>query len=182
MYRAELLQRLQLPFTQQNPVVDESLLEHESAQDYVLRLAQSKAQAIATEHAEALVIGSDQCAVLEQMIIGKPADHDAACQQLLNASGKTVVFETAVCLYRHSDQFFLLDRVPFSVKFRKLSLKQIEHYLEVDQPYNCAGSFKSEAFGITLFENMQGSDPTALIGLPLIRLTAMLEQAGIEVL
>lgn len=180
-YRAELLQRLHLPFTQQSPQVDESREDGELAEDYVLRLAQSKAETIARKNPRALVIGSDQCAVRDGNIIGKPANHEDACQQLLNASAKTVRFLTAVCVCRLEDGFMQTELVPFTVHFRCLSEAMVEHYLHTEQPYNCAGSFKSEGYGITLFESMQGSDPTALVGLPLIRLTRLLEAAGLKV-
>ena len=180
-FRKQLLQRLQLEFTCVSPDIDESILAEETAQDYVCRLARSKARVVAGQYDDAVVIGSDQCALLDGEILGKPGNHGRALQQLRRAQGKRVVFHTAVCVLRRSSGIELLAEVPFEVEFRRLSDDQLEHYLRVEQPYQCAGSFKAEGYGACLFKRMQGDDPNALIGLPLFKLTEMLEAAGVEV-
>ena len=180
-FRKQLLQRLQLKFTCVSPDIDESILAEETAQDYVCRLARSKARVVAGQYDDAVVIGSDQCALLDGEILGKPGNHGRALQQLRRAQGKRVVFHTAVCVLRRSSGIELLAEVPFEVEFRRLSDDQLEHYLRVEQPYQCAGSFKAEGYGACLFKRMQGDDPNALIGLPLFKLTEMLEAAGVEV-
>jgi len=180
-FRRELLARLQLDFESRAPEVDESILEGEDAIRYVRRLAESKAQVIARQHPDAIVIGSDQCALLDGQILGKPGSHQNALQQLRQAQGKNVVFHTAVCVIQLSSGFNAVEEVPFEVEFRRLSDPQLEHYLQVEQPYQCAGSFKAEGYGSCLFRRMQGEDPSALIGLPLFKLIEMLEAAGVEV-
>jgi septum formation protein len=180
-FRKSLLERLQLPFDTHSPDIDESLETGESASHYVCRLAQQKAQVVADKFPTAIVIGSDQCALLDDKILGKPGNPANALNQLKAAQGKTVVFHTGLCVMNSDTGFEQTDEVLYSVDFRRLSDEQLQHYLDVEQPYDCAGSFKSEGYGISLFEQMQGSDPSALIGLPLIRLTAMLEQAGVKV-
>jgi len=180
-YRKQLLDRLQLAFECRSPDIDESLLDGENADEYVRRLAAAKARVIAQSEPAAVVIGSDQCAVLDGRILGKPGNHANALQQLRDAQGKTVVFHTAVCVMRFVDDFCLLESVPFEVEFRRLADSQLEHYLRVEQPYQCAGSFKAEGYGSCLFRRLAGDDPSALIGLPLLKLTTMLESAGIEV-
>ena len=177
-FRKELLGRLNLPFETAAPDVDESRLENESAEDLVRRLSEAKACAIGVTHS-GLIIGSDQVATHADSILGKPGDHATAMRQLQQLSGEHVTFLTGLCLLDSTTGEVQLDVVPFSVLFRKLSDEQIDRYLRQDQPYNCAGSFKSEGLGITLFERMEGDDPTALIGLPLIRLTGMLASAGV---
>ncbi len=179
-YRRALLERLRLPFSTSKPGVDETRLPNESAEQMVCRLAQAKAEAVAFEYPEAWVIGSDQCAVLDEHILGKPGTHARAFEQLEAASGKQVVFHTGLCVMRRASGFMRVVNVPFSVHFRELTTCEIEHYLQREQPYDCAGSFKSEGLGITLFESMQGDDPTSLIGLPLIALCAMLREAGLD--
>ncbi len=181
-FRKELLARLNLPFECHSPDVDESLQSGESAEAYVCRLARQKAQAIANKFPQAVIIGSDQCALLEDQILGKPGDHNNALKQLKAAQGKSVIFHTGLCVMQASTGFSETDDILFQVKFRYLSDQQLSHYLEVEQPYQCAGSFKSEGYGAALFNNMQGDDPTALIGLPLIRLVGMLENAGVTVI
>lgn len=176
IYRRELLERLQLPFEIAAPNIDESRLAHESASAMVARLAQQKAAAIAAQYPQALIIGSDQCAVLGESILGKPHTHATAVEQLQASSGKTVEFLTGLCLFDSQTQQVQLEVIPFQVTFRELHAIEIENYLRREQPYNCAGSFKSEGLGISLFKSMQGDDPTALIGLPLIRLCAMLRK------
>ena len=180
-FRRELLQRLRLEFECISPEIDESVHPEETASDYVRRLGLAKAEAIARSHPGALVIGSDQCAVLDGQILGKPGSHERALQQLRDSRGKTVVFHTSVCVRRLEPDFCRLETVPFEVEFRNLSDAQLEHYLLVEQPYQCAGSFKSEGYGASLFRRLRGDDPTALIGLPLLTLTEMLESAGVEV-
>ncbi len=179
-FRKELLDRLQLDYQTYSPDIDETHLDNENAEDMVKRLSLEKAKAIATEHPNSLIIGSDQCAVLNGKILGKPRDHATAVKQLSDSSGEEVSFLTGLCLYDSQTQEYQLDLVPYGVKFRKLSHAEINNYLHNEQPYNCAGSFKSEGLGITLFEGFTGSDPTALIGLPLIRLTQMLREKGIN--
>jgi septum formation protein len=178
-FRRELLQRLGIPFTTAAPDVDESPLPGEAADALVQRLSASKARAVGRTHA-GLIIGSDQVATIGETILGKPGNHERAIEQLQQLSGRTVTFHTGLCLLDTGKDLQQLDVIPFTVEFRQLSTTQIERYLRREQPYNCAGSFKSEALGITLFRRMQGDDPTALIGLPLIRLTDMLAAAGIS--
>jgi len=178
LYRKELLQRMGIAFKTVAPDVDESSLPGESPENLVKRLAEAKARVIG-KTCEALIIGSDQVAVSGDEILGKPGSHENALVQLRKLSGKLVTFQTGLCLLNSTSNEMQVDTVPFRVQFRKLDEQQIERYLRADQPYNCAGSFKSEGLGITLFERMDGDDPTALIGLPLIRLTSMLMQAGV---
>ncbi|MGB5177861.1 MAG: nucleoside triphosphate pyrophosphatase [Gammaproteobacteria bacterium] len=177
-FRRELLQRLGIPFSTAAPDVDESPLANETAVALVRRLSESKARAVAASH-PGLIIGSDQVATTDGNILGKPGTHERAFQQLRELSGKRVTFQTGLCLLNTGTDRALLDVIPCTVKFRELGDEQIERYLQHDQPYHCAGSFKSEGLGIALFEYMEGTDPTALIGLPLIRLTSLLAQSGI---
>lgn len=178
--RRELLDRLGLAYIWIAPDIDESPLPHETPQQLALRLAQSKAQAIATSHPHALIIGSDQVALIEGEIIGKPGSYANAVQQLRRASGKEMLFFTAVCLLNGKN--IQKELVLYSVIFRALNNSQIDNYLQRDKPYGCAGGFKSEGLGIALFERMQGDDPTALIGLPLIAVVRMLEKEGVAIL
>ena len=180
-YRRQLLERLHLEFECIAPDVDEALLSGETASEYVRRLGLAKAEAVARDHPRALVIGSDQCAVLEGRILGKPGSHENALRQLRESQGKTVVFHTSVCVRRLEPEFRALEEVLFEVEFRQLRDAQLEHYLRTEQPYQCAGSFKSEGYGVCLFRRMRGDDPAALVGLPLMTLTGMLESAGVEV-
>ncbi|MFA7619887.1 MAG: Maf family nucleotide pyrophosphatase [Thiohalomonadaceae bacterium] len=181
-YRRELLARLGLAFEVDAPDVDEHALPGEAPDALVRRLAEAKARAVAARHPGALVIGSDQVAVLDGVILGKPGDHARAMQQLRAASGKTVLFQTGLCLFDDRNGSAQVDVVPFRVVFRTLSDAQIENYLRRERPYNCAGSFKSEGLGISLFQRLEGDDPNALIGLPLIRLVDMLAEAGVHLL
>lgn len=181
-FRQDLLSRLNIPFESISPDIDESVLPNEIATDYVSRLAEEKAYVIAQKHPQSLIIGSDQCAYLDGNILGKPGNHENALKQLQNARGKEVVFYTGLSVQQFSTQLKLVDCIKFRVGFRQLSDEQLENYLKTEQPYNCAGSFKSEAYGISLFSYLRGDDPTALIGLPLIRLTSMLEEAGVKVI
>jgi septum formation protein len=180
-FRKELLSRLKLAFTSISPDIDETHRADESATGYVTRLAVEKAHAIAVKHPDAVVIGSDQCALLDGDILGKPGNHANALRQLQNAQGKEVVFYTGLAVMCQKTGFLQSECAEFRVGFRQLDVAQLEHYLNTEQPYNCAGSFKSEGYGISLFSYMKGDDPTSLVGLPLIRLTTMLEQAGVKV-
>ena len=177
-YRRELLDRLALDYLAVSPAIDETTLPGETPDALVERLAEQKARKVAETH-QGLIIGSDQVATVDDDILGKPGNHENAVAQLTRLSGQGVTFHTGLCLLDTAHHEAQIDVVPFTVRFRQLSAQQIEHYLQREQPYNCAGSFKSEGLGITLFEKMSGEDPTALIGLPLIRLTTMLAKVGI---
>ena len=179
-FRRELLARLGLSFLCDSPDIDESRQDGESAEALVQRLALEKARAVAGRHPGALIIGSDQVAVLgDGSILGKPGSVDKAIAQLERASGSSVTFLTGLCLYNAGSGQHQLCCEPFRVHFRPLSRAAIESYIRKEQPLNCAGSFKSEGLGITLFRRLEGDDPNALIGLPLIRLTGMLAGEGI---
>lgn len=182
VYRKELLERLQLPFTTISPHVDETPLPHELPQDTAIRLAQEKARKIGQEQPNCLVIGCDQVATLDDTQLGKPLTHDNAVKQLSMMRGREVTFHSALCLYNSATQAMQAEVVPYVVKFRHLSDAQIEQYLLKEQPYHCAGSAKSEGLGIALIESMIGEDPNALIGLPLIRLISMLQKEGVNVI
>jgi len=182
IYRRELLERLQMPFTTISPHVDESPLQEELPQQTALRLAQEKARKIGDEHPNSLVIGCDQVATLDNLQLGKPLNHGNAVKQLSMMRGREVTFHSALCLYNAATKVMQVDVVPYVVKFRKLNDEQIEQYLLKEQPYHCAGSAKSEGLGIALIESMTGEDPNALIGLPLIRLISMLQQEGVNVI
>lgn len=177
-FRKQLLTRLGIAFETVAPEVDETRRENETAEHLVRRLSEAKARAIAA-HRAALVIGSDQVATLGDTILGKPGTHARAREQLQRLSGRSVTFLTGLCLVHGRSGEMQLDVVPYRVYFRRLDDARIERYLQHDRPYNCAGSFKSEGLGIALFERMEGDDPTALVGLPLIRLTGMLAAAGV---
>lgn len=181
-YRRELLSRLRLPFTWQSPDIDESRHPDESALDLVRRLARAKAEALAADHPAHLIIGSDQVAVLaDGTILGKPHDLPRAQAQLKAASGSTVSFLTALALLNSRTGHCQVDCIPFTVHFRELDDASILRYLTAEQPFDCAGSFKSEGLGISLFRRTEGDDSTSLIGLPLIRLVDMLKNEGITV-
>ncbi len=183
-FRKELLHKILDNFEVDSPDIDESRLKDENIADYVKRLAIEKARAIAANHNNGLVIGSDQSAAIigNENIIGKPENHNKAVEQLLSFSGKTVIFYTSLCLYDAADDSYQIDLDHFYVSFRDLTKEQIENYLLKEQPYNCAGSFKSEKLGIALFSKMEGTDPNSLIGLPLIKLIDMLNNKGVEVI
>jgi len=181
-FRKEILAKLGVEFETASPDIDESPLANETPEQLVVRLAELKAQAVAGNYPDHLIIGSDQVAVIDGKIIGKPHTHERAVEQLTNASGKTIRFYTGLCLYNSSTGLSQSEAVPFDVVFRNLNSSQIENYLKAEKPYNCAGSFKSEALGITLFEKLQGDDPNTLMGLPLIRLVAMLETQGLNII
>lgn len=173
-YRRELLQRLRLPFTCASPDLDERRLDQEPAAALVQRLAQAKARALADSHPDHLIIGSDQVAVLDEHILGKPHTVERACEQLLAASGRSVTFLTGLALLNSATGHCQVDCITFTVTFRTLDRARVERYIEAERPLDCAGSFKAEGLGISLFQRMQGDDPTSLIGLPLIRLVDML--------
>lgn len=170
------MQRLNIPFSCHSPEIDESPLLNESPQQQVLRLAEAKAVKVAESEPAAMIIGSDQLATLNGKILGKPGNHDNAYQQLQEMSGHCVLFYTALCLFNTITGGKQRACIPYKIFFRELSDQQIERYLTSEQPYQCAGSFKSEALGISLVKQMEGADPTALIGLPLIKLTEMLQK------
>jgi len=181
-FRKALLEKLDLSFDCDSPDIDETPLKNEHPRDMVVRLAKEKANAIAERHPQAIIIASDQCATLDGQIIGKPGNHDAAVEQLTNASGRAVTFYTSLCVYNAGTNQYQETVEPFYVYFRELSESQIENYLKKEEPYNCAGSFKSEGLGISLFERLEGNDPNTLIGLPLIQLIKMLEKFHINVI
>ena len=179
-YRRELLLRLRLPFEVVAPAVDETPLAGEAPADLAKRLALAKAREVARRHPAAVVIGSDQVADLDGEPIGKPGTHERAVAQLSCMSGRMVVFQTAVAVV-HADQGFeKVALAPVRVRFRSLSAAEIERYLRLEQPYDCAGSAKSETLGIALLDAIDSDDPTALIGLPLIRTCALLRAAGLD--
>ncbi len=179
-YRRELLQRLPLPFQVQAPEVDETPQPGEMPQALACRLALAKAQAVAALQPEAVVIGSDQVADLEGEPMGKPGTHERAKAQLLRMSGRQLVFQTAVAVVCAATGFSQVRLVPVTVDMRELSEAEIEHYLALEQPYDCAGSAKSEGLGIALLEAVHSSDPTALVGLPLIATCELLRAAGLD--
>ncbi len=178
-FRAQLLTRLGLPFETDSPAVDESRLHDEAAEVLVQRLARTKAEAVADRHPDSLIIGSDQVAVIDSEILGKPGEREHAIAQLQRASGKVVTFFTGLCLYNSRSGRSQVVCEPFRAHFRELDTHQITRYIDREQPLNCAGSFKSEGLGITLFRRLEGDDPNALIGLPLIRLTELLYNEGV---
>lgn len=179
-YRRQLLARLGLPFTWAAPDIDETPLAGETAEDLTARLAAGKAAALAAAKPKHLIIGSDQVLLLDGKPVSKPGNHLAACAQLRHCSGRTLRFSTALCLLNTSTGRQQLAVEPFDVVFRQLSEEQIERYLRREQPYDCAGSFKMEGLGITLFRALRGDDPNSLIGLPLIRLCDMLAEEGVS--
>ena len=179
-YRRELLERLRLPFTCVAPQVDETPLPGEAPATLALRLALAKAQAVATLHPQAVVIGSDQVCDLHGEALGKPGTHERAVAQLQRLRGQQVVFQTAVAVVCHARGYAQALLAPVTVQFRALGDAEIERYLRLDEPYDCAGSAKSETLGITLLSAIHSDDPTALIGLPLIRTSELLRGAGID--
>lgn len=180
-FRKTLLTQLKLPFETFAPEVDETPKPNEAPFTLVKRLAQLKAQAAQTFYPQALIVAADQVAVLKERILGKPETHERAVEQLLAMQGQQVDFLSGLCLFNTDTQQQHCDVVRFSVQFRHLNITQIESYLRQEQPYNCAGSFKSEGLGIVLVEAMLGADPSALIGLPLLRLIRMLEAEGVQI-
>lgn len=180
VYRRELLARLRLPFEVHAPHVDETPLPGEAPAALAQRLALAKAHAVARLHPEAVVIGSDQVADLDGQPIGKPGTHERAVAQLRSMSGRSVVFQTAVAVVCARSAYVGTALAPVKVRFRELSEEEIELYLRAEQPYDCAGSAKSETLGIALLDSIESDDPTALVGLPLIRTCALLRAAGID--
>jgi len=181
-YRRQLLERLHLPFMCVSPAVDEAALPQERPEQMALRLALAKAQAVARQHPQAVVIGSDQVADLQGEALGKPGTHERAVAQLQRMRGQTVIFQTAVSVVCLANGFAQTELAQVKVLFRTLTEAQIEAYLQAERPYDCAGSAKSEGLGIALLARIDNDDPTALIGLPLIRTCHLLTAAGIKVL
>jgi septum formation protein len=181
-YRRELLQRLRVPFEVVSPDVDETPLANEAPQALATRLALAKAQAVAALHPNAVVIGSDQVADLNGEPLGKPGTHERAVLQLQRMRGQTVVFQTAVSVVCQASGFEQTELAQIKVRFRDLSDAEIEAYLRAEEPYDCAGSAKSEGLGIALLDAIDNDDPTALIGLPMIRTARLLRAAGIDLL
>ena len=182
LFRRELLGKLGIPFEVASPNIDETALPSEAASHTALRLAEAKARAVADQFPNSLIIGSDQVATLENIHIGKPGNHQKAVEQLKLMRGKTVVFNTALTLFNSSTGKVQNKLIPTNVRFRELSDEQIESYLQKEKPYNCAGSAKSEGLGIAVIASIEGTDPNALIGLPLIELISMLNKEGIQVI
>jgi septum formation protein len=181
VYRRELLSRLRLPFSVEPPHVDETPLAGEAPAQLARRLAAAKAAAVADRHPEAIVIGSDQVADLEGEPLGKPGNHENAVAQLRRMRGRTVIFQTALSVLCRASGFAQHDLAPVRVRFRDVADDEIEAYLRAEQPYDCAGSAKSEGAGIALLDAIDSDDPTALVGLPLIRTCRMLRAAGLRV-
>jgi len=181
-YRRELLERLRVPFDVAAPDVDETPLPQEAPRDLALRLALAKAHAVAQQHPHAVVIGSDQVADLNGTPLGKPGTHERAVLQLRQMRGQTVIFQTAVAVVCAATGFEQVDLAPVSVRFHDLSDADIEAYLRAEEPYDCAGSAKSEGLGIALLDAIDNDDPTALVGLPLIRTCRMIRAAGVKLL
>ena len=181
VYHRDLLTRLRLPFSCSSPDIDESHRPGETAVELVKRLSLEKARALAHSHPNHLIIGSDQVAVLDGRIIGKPHTHDKAHQQLMSASGASVSFLTGLTLLNSQTGHYQVDCIPFTVHMRPLKTEQIERYLLAEQPYDCAGSFKAEGLGVSLFQRTEGDDATSLVGLPLIRLVDMLLAEGVDI-
>ena len=179
-YRRELLARLRQPFTTAAPQVDETPRAHETPRALALRLALAKAREVASRHPQAIVIGSDQVADLAGQPLGKPGTHPRAVAQLRQMSGQTVVFQTALAVVCAATGFEQTDLAAVEVRFRALGDAEIERYLQAEQPYDCAGSAKSEGLGIALLEAIHSDDPTALVGLPLIRTARLLRAAGLQ--
>lgn len=182
IYRRALLTRLQIPFECISPEVDEAPLKDESPADTALRLAQVKARKVANSYPNALIIGCDQVATLDGTKLGKPYTHENATKQLRMMRGREVTFHSALCVFNAKTQHMQAEVVPYIVQFRALSDAQIQNYLIKDQPYQCAGSAKSEGLGIAIIEKMTGDDPNALIGLPLIKLIDMLQNQRVFVI
>ncbi len=181
IYRRELLGRLRLPFRTEAPGVDETPLRGETASQAAIRLASEKARAVALREPAALVIGSDQTATLDgESIIGKPGTHEAAVEQLRQASGRSMRFHTAVAILRHSDDYRFTAMIDTTVRYRVLTDEQIERYLQAEQPYDCTGAARVEGLGIALLESVDSRDPTALVGLPLIAVCEGLTAAGVD--
>ena len=182
VYRRQLLERLGLPFTVQSPGVDETPQQGEAPAALARRLALAKARAVAAQFPDCVVIGCDQVADLHGTPLGKPGDHARATEQLRRMRGQTVIFQTAVAVVCYSSGFCSETLAPVKVQYRDLTDQEIDFYLRVERPYDCAGSCKSEGLGIALLESIANDDPTSLVGLPLIRLSGMLRAAGLPLL
>lgn len=184
VYRKELLSRLHLPFIAVAPDINESPMESESPEQTAMRLAQKKAETIALRYPDSIVIGSDQVATLDGKQIGKPGNHARALEQLQTMRGQTVIFHTALCVLsnvpQHQKQSIQIQNCQTIVRFRNLSDAELDAYLQIEKPYDCAGSAKNEGLGIALLEQIQNDDPTALTGLPLIALTSMLRNLEVR--
>ena len=179
-YRRELLERLRLPFTVVSPKIDETPQLGETPSETALRLALEKVRYIAQSHPNALIIGADQVATVEGEQIGKAGGFDKALAQLQMMRGKTALFHSALCLFDARNDSYQLENIVTKTTFRDLPDEELAAYLRIEQPYDCAGSAKVEALGITILEKVESDDPTALIGLPLIALTGMLRQASVK--
>lgn len=180
--RRNLLARLSIPFLVVHPDIDESPVDGETPESLVVRLSEQKARAVAVQVGTGLVIGSDQIALLDDTVIGKPGNHVNNVAQLATASGRWLEFRTGIAVLDAATGRVETDIVPFAVKFRSLSADEIEAYVSYERAYDCAGGFRAERLGCALFECMRGDDPTALLGLPMIRLCEMLQSAGLDVL
>lgn len=180
-YRKELLKRLDITFTTVSPEVNERYFQDELISDYVLRLAKTKAESIVPKNNNSLIIAADQALQCDKKILGKPGNYNKAKEQLIFMSNRSLTFYTGLCLINTETKIIEEDVVSFRVDFRKLTESEIENYLVKEKPYDCVGSFKSEKLGISLLKKMNGDDPTALIGLPLIRLCKMLRNQGVDI-
>ena len=180
-YRKELLKRLDITFTTVSPEINERYFQDELISDYVLRLAKTKAESIVPKNNNSLIIAADQALQCDKKILGKPGNYNKAKEQLIFMSNRSLIFYTGLCLINTETKIIEEDVVSFRVDFRKLPESEIENYLVKEKPYDCVGSFKSEKLGISLLKKMNGDDPTALIGLPLIRLCKMLRNQGVDI-
>ena len=180
-YRKELLKRLDIIFTTVSPEINERYFQDELISDYVLRLAKTKAESIVPKNNNSLIIAADQALQCNKKILGKPGNYNKAKEQLIFMSNRSLTFYTGLCLINTETKIIEEDVVSFRVDFRKLTESEIENYLVKEKPYDCVGSFKSEKLGISLLKKMNGDDPTALIGLPLIRLCKMLRNQGVDI-
>ena len=180
-YRKELLKRLNIIFTTVSPEINERYFQDELISDYVLRLAKTKAESIVPKNNNSLIIAADQALQCDKKILGKPGNYNKAKEQLIFMSNRSLTFYTGLCLINTETKIIEEDVVSFRVDFRKLTESEIKNYLVKEKPYDCAGSFKSEKLGISLLKKMNGDDPTALIGLPLIRLCKMLRNQGVDI-
>ena len=180
-YRKELLKRLDITFTTVSPDVNERYFQDELISDYVLRLAKTKAESIVSKNDNSLIIAADQALQCDKKILGKPGNYNKAKEQLIFMSNRSLTFYTGLCLINTETKIIEEDVISFRVDFRKLTESEIKNYLVKEKPYDCAGSFKSEKLGISLLKKMNGDDPTALIGLPLIRLCKMLRNQGVDI-
>lgn len=179
-YRRAILDKINLRYHSISPQIDEKPLDNENISSLVQRLALQKAQKVAEQQPDALIIGSDQTALLENTILGKPLDQQTAQRQLAACSGKVVTFHTGICLFDSLDSTYQVEDILFKVHFRTLTSAEIQSYIDLEQPLDCAGSFKAEGLGISLFEKLEGDDFNSLIGLPLITLLKMLKNKGVS--